>query len=360
MHSFAEADMTWTKPGFSLDEVRAAGEVIRHSERTPLSLEEYARVIGILNNWRSAHNYPLNAIHTHLKNLARAVSNGTPLSVQRTKRSPAIIFKLQNNRGVDLVDMQDIGGCRFILDTIGQVYALRERIVTSKAAHLKERENDYIRVEPNRRGYRSLHLIYRYRDSQADSSWRNIPIEIQIRTKLQHMWATANEIAGLMRGEKFKNGKGDPKWLRMFKLLGSAFAIEEGTTTAPGTPKDLASIKDEVKVLEQELSFCEIVRGFAFGFETALTQPSLKNAHFFLLHFDASKKRVDYVGYPKTWQERAEADYAAMEKQVAEGPEPNKHEVVLVAGSDLKSVKRAYPNYRLDTTGFIGRVTKLS
>ena len=52
-------------------------------------------------------------------------------------------------------------------------------------------------------------------------------IELQVRTRLQHSWATAVEAVGLFRGEELKNHKGSEEWLRLFKLLSAEFAEAE-------------------------------------------------------------------------------------------------------------------------------------
>jgi hypothetical protein len=58
-------------------------------------------------------------------------------------------------------------------------------------------------------------------------------IEIQIRSKLQHLWATAVETAQIFTGQalksKVKNASAD--WLRFFALTSSAFALREETPT---------------------------------------------------------------------------------------------------------------------------------
>ena len=55
--------------------------------------------------------------------------------------------------------------------------------------------NDYVE-NPKDSGYRSIHYVYKY-SSKADK-YNGLKIELQIRTKLQHNWATAVETAGAM------------------------------------------------------------------------------------------------------------------------------------------------------------------
>lgn len=46
---------------------------------------------------------------------------------------------------------------------------------------------------------------------------------MQIRTAIQHSWATAVEMVGLFRKESLKSGLVDIKWLRFFELVSELF-----------------------------------------------------------------------------------------------------------------------------------------
>ena len=81
--------------------------------------------------------------------------------------------------------------------------------------------------EPNpKTGYRGIHLIYRYK-SERSKDYNGLRTEIQIRTKLQHLWATSVETVGLFTGEGLKFSQGSDEWLEFFRLVSELFAIEE-------------------------------------------------------------------------------------------------------------------------------------
>jgi ppGpp synthetase/RelA/SpoT-type nucleotidyltranferase len=85
--------------------------------------------------------------------------------------------------------MQDIGGCRAVVGTLAEVAALRQQYMRSKSRHVLLREDDYI-VSPKPSGYRSLHLIFRFR-SLGYAQYNYLLFEVQLRTAFQHAWATA-------------------------------------------------------------------------------------------------------------------------------------------------------------------------
>ncbi|MBU6438396.1 MAG: hypothetical protein KGQ77_12790, partial [Betaproteobacteria bacterium] len=62
-------------------------------------------------------------------------------------------------------------------------------------------------------------------------AFNNQKIEVQLRTRLQHAWATAVEIVDAFTGQALKSGlklnSGDPKWRRFFALMSSVIAIRE-------------------------------------------------------------------------------------------------------------------------------------
>jgi ppGpp synthetase/RelA/SpoT-type nucleotidyltranferase len=55
--------------------------------------------------------------------------------------------------------MQDIGGCRAVVTTIDEVYALREQYRKTSHCMFWSTKNDYI-ANPKPSGYRSLHLAF--------------------------------------------------------------------------------------------------------------------------------------------------------------------------------------------------------
>ena len=80
------------------------------------------------------------------------------------KRAPTILGKLVREPNMQLSTMQDIAGCRAVLDSVTQLRAVQERFKTETIVRL----DDYIE-RPKASGYRGVHLVVRYTDRHGGS-----------------------------------------------------------------------------------------------------------------------------------------------------------------------------------------------
>ncbi|MGA7218279.1 MAG: RelA/SpoT domain-containing protein [Candidatus Sulfotelmatobacter sp.] len=200
--------------------------------------------IHVLDNWRACHAYPLQVIKMTLFRRSRKIDPDS-LVAQRLKRRPSIEIKLRDNPNMKLSQMQDIGGCRAVLSSITKVRHLVKMYKEAHAKNPKDRSDwdgsddfDYIAC-PKPDGYRSVHMVFRFQSSSEEHKiYNGQRIEVQMRTKLQHAWATSVETAQLFTGQalksKVKNASED--WLRFFALASSLFALREKSPTVPGAP----------------------------------------------------------------------------------------------------------------------------
>jgi ppGpp synthetase/RelA/SpoT-type nucleotidyltranferase len=136
--------------------------------------------------------------------------------------------------------MQDIGGCRAILDTVADVEALVKSYKDAGVRHPSKldrpflfREDNYIEL-PKSDGYRGVHLIMKYQ-SLAKPDYNGQNIEVQIRSRLQHAWATSVETCETFTGQalKAKIKNASDQWLRFFALMSSAIATREKRPNVP-------------------------------------------------------------------------------------------------------------------------------
>ena len=64
---------------------------------------------------------------------------------------------------------------------------------------------DYI-AHPKSDGYRGVHYVYKYRSgSTPKAEFNSLRIEVQLRSRLQHAWATAVETVSTFTGQALKS-----------------------------------------------------------------------------------------------------------------------------------------------------------
>jgi len=352
--------MAWAKPQYSRTEVNAAGDTIiaESPKDVPLEkilelVEELHTALKAINNWRSSHSYPLHCLKMTLKRRAQKVSRDA-IVAQRTKRLPSIEAKLKRWEGMQLARMHDIGGCRAIMRNVGQVNELVGTYEESRSKNPQRgpefvRPYDYI-AQPKEDGYRSIHLVYKFRSSSRKYRvYNGLRIEIQLRTQLQHAWATAVETASMFTGQALKSNVGDESWKRFFALAGTALAIREKLPTVPGTPTgdDLVT---ELRELYNILQVHTVLQGWGTA---AHKLTGTRRAHTYLLVLDTRSKNLEVTGFREIELARASEAYLVAEKAARDKPE---RQTVLVSVDTLAGLRRAYPNFFLDTAAFIEAV----
>lgn len=207
---------------------------------------------------------------------------------------------------------------------------------------------DYI-INPKTSGYRSVHLVFRYRNDTV-TDYNGMRVELQIRTRFQHIWATAVETVGTFLDHALKSSEGPEEWLKFFSLAGSAFAHCEKCAPVPGY--ELLSRKDTFKQTEAEavrLNVRHHLRAFSVAANAIIEDKHKGSYHLIVLN--PVEKSVSIWAYSRHRLEEANAAYTKTEGRITKG-EPI--QVVLVAAGDIKELRRAYPNYFLDTREFVG------
>ena len=106
--------MNYPKPEYSLSKINWAGEVVASEKPTS---DDLLKAREIINNWRAAHNYPLNTFNVTLRVRVEKIDSRA-IVAQRLKRFPTIIEKLQRFPTMRLSRMQDLGGLRAIVTRV--------------------------------------------------------------------------------------------------------------------------------------------------------------------------------------------------------------------------------------------------
>jgi ppGpp synthetase/RelA/SpoT-type nucleotidyltranferase len=335
--------MAWAIPDYSKNTVNRAGQALIDPD--PNDIDSLSQAQRVFNNWRSSHSFPLNTIQNGVRRHAISVYPSA-LVAQRLKRSPSIINKLRIYPSMNLAQMQDIGGCRVVVRNIAEVFRTGSNYIHSDIRHELFKVDNYI-TNPKSSGYRSLHIIIKYK-SDKNTVYDNLLIEIQIRTIMQHAWATAVEIIDFIKGSSLKSSHGPDKWRRFFKYMGSVFAIVERTPKVPYTPRDQSQLVRATKALAYELEVRDNLKYYADAFQIAGTTGT--NHAYFLLILNTSSRILTILGYHKNEFLKANEDYLIHENNCSGDPT---RDVVLVAANALS---RAYPNYFMNSRVFIERM----
>lgn len=310
---------------------------------------KYAEAQDIINNWRSAHSYPLNIMQNNLRRASKRFDDSAVIA-QRIKRLSSIKLKLQLHENMKLSQMQDIGGCRAIVRSVGLVRQISGLYESSRIRHELVDIDDYISEPRKDTGYRSLHLIYKYiSDYESRAIFDGLRIEMQLRSRYQHAWATAVETVSIITKQALKSNIGDDDWLYFFKLMSSAIALRERCPTIDGTPTSKSALIKELHHYASDLN----VANRLVAYSRALTlpdDPTFSGSGFYLLELVPDRQIIYVSSYRHTELNYATEEYRRAEEraQSAVG-----RDAVLVSAESLGSIKKAFPNYFADTRVFV-------
>jgi hypothetical protein len=335
----------YPKPEYSRMDVNRSGEILINDNSTDQEIEW---ALTVINNWRTSHNFPLNTFQRRLRDMAKKI-NPNSVIAQRIKRLASIKLKLQLQPNMKMSQMQDLGGCRAIMKNIEELDAMVEiyKYQSTGIKHTLHKEQDYV-SSPKISGYRGIHLIYKY-GSDKSKVFKDMRIEIQIRTLLQHAWATTVETVGTFIKMPLKSSLGDSGWLRFFALMGSAMAIAEGKPIVPETSENINDLRREIIMLSEKLDVETHLTTFRHSIKVMSSTKRFNNAYYYLLDLDPDEGRVIVKAYTQNQLKTASDDYMTLEKRISGG----KRDAVLVSADSVKALQLAYPNYYLDTDVFL-------
>ena len=338
--------MRWIAPEYSKKRVRRAGELLIQPDASD---QEISTAMDVLSNWRSAHAYPMHSILIFLRKKASEV-DPKAVVVQRLKRTPSILWKLERFQSMMLDRMQDIGGCRAVVREVGRVEKLYQKIMYSRTRHKLHKIDNYIET-PKPSGYRGIHLIYKY--NGAKKQYQDYFVEIQLRSKIQHAWATAVEIVDAFTSQALKASHGDPDWLNFFLYASAELA---GLESRPvGEHVNGIDTKSQLQRLSTKLNAVERLRAFTVSTDFIVGKIETKS-DYFILDLSESAKEIRVTRFPSGQLEEATNEYLRREKRAVKEKD---YDVVLVSASSIHNLQAAYPNYFADSRQFLSYLNRV-
>lgn len=296
----------------------------RGGKITPEELE-------LLQEFRTSFSKPLVNVFNITRDLADKVNQSSILAF-RLKRIDTIINKLSREKEMDLSRMGDIGGIRCIFYNEAEVYKAKTLIENTFESGGKTR--DYIKEIHRDIGYKSVHMYVKDPISQKR-------IEIQLRTRNHHNWATLIEITDLLYDLRLKElgFESNDKFGKFHALMSS--------------DKELSKVEAELvyEVLDNYDFISVLSKTFRKNNAEVKKRWSSedKNNSFFLI--EASKKDIPTLKSFKTFEE---AEHAYFEKY----KENSSAEIVLtsIKKPNFKQISVAYANYILSYHTFISDI----
>ncbi len=336
--------------GFSVDhfskrQVVRSGKAIRGSH--PTHTAELIEAFKQAHAWRDGHLIPMRRVRSELSRNVDKISP-TAITAGRLKRFQSIRRKLKRGQ-VTLYQMQDIAGVRAIMPNIASVQRVVELYKSDQCKHALLDEDDYLQ-KPKADGYRSHHLVLKYTGLEEVTGGNRIAVELQVRTRLQHAWATAVEAVGMVAGQNIKGGGGDADWRRFFVLMAAEFAAEEGLPMVPGVSSDVDKRRVELVEVSDRIEAVTTLESYNQALKHTEDFMGLKG-NSYLIQYNPDTRHVSVRTFSK---------YARMSEEMFNeellNDQPN---TVLVEIDKVDDLREAYPNYFLDVRMFTDRLKRI-
>jgi ppGpp synthetase/RelA/SpoT-type nucleotidyltranferase len=335
-------------PRYSRSYINRIGEILADDNSTDDELESASQT---LNDWRALHLYPMNTFQATLRKYVGEI-DPKGIVAQRLKRHPTIVDKLKNRqKTMNLGRMHDVGGLRAIVNSVPKVRAIEKKFKHYRAKHLLKKTYDYI-TEPKESGYRGIHLVYEYHNPKKPDC-DGLLIEIQLRTRLQHLWSTAVETAGFFFQESLKSSQGNERRLEFFQQVSALFALEEGQPTSPQFRHfTRETLIDKLRQFEEQYGILPQLEAIQIA-SRVKSEQKLADAAYWIIKTNLDPPSMEIIPFVKRQQSSANLLYGFLERKTGKG------QVVLVSTDSVKKLEKAYPNFFLDIRDFIAKVKML-
>ncbi len=287
--------------------------------------------------WRNSFSSTLDYYQNRLKDKIEA--DGVVAIAKRIKRIESIRVKLKRFSTMRLSTLQDIAGLRIILKNKEKLENAFTSIRNAESVNKLKRLDDY-HYRPKDDGYRGIHLVYQTPSSRM--------VEIQFRTELEHIWATAVEVYGTLQKVSFKTGEGEKEWKEFFKVLSSYFSVKEGYSPLQeheqlSKKQILSKLKKHIK----QLKAIERLNAATNSIEIIVNKRNKgRTGKYALLELDCEKHTTSIDIFTKAELSRAIEEYTQKELLLKDGTGKN---IVLVNIESVEEIQKTYPNYFLDT-----------
>ncbi len=308
--------------------------------------------LAIFNEWRYYHNNIISNVQRSIKKRLKKLWINNINIVQRLKRMSSIKYKISRLQ-TRLSAMQDIWGIRIIVNDIPTVYKIRD-IIVGLLKHDLQNENDYIRNVKND-WYRSFHLIYQYKSKIQKYNW--LFFEIQVRSQLQHIWATTVEIIDTVERINIKwwgSSNKENNRRKFFVYISNLiyYLDMNDTENLESQIIKIGEYIDQINYIikiNRKLSLIKqnTIDPFRFLIKRKRwkTRTIYRNSKYIIFTYDTKEKIKKIYSFPT--EEKAKAKYFEIETNFPT------IDAVLVSWTNYENLEKAYPNYLLNLNKFV-------
>lgn len=340
--------------------IRKIGEKLR--EGIELTEEEKLE----FDNFREAHNIIIKLFTIELKKVNFSKQH---LTASRNKRIETIISKLCRPEKPKLDRIHDIAGTRIIFENIKSLEDYIDILENTELVNFKEKINEdknrynYIK-NPKSDGYRSIHKVFYYSSNipystlnEKSFNLENKKIELQLRTRLQHIWATTVEIYDIINKSNIKTGTHNKLETKEGLFFKNCSLVFEGIES-----NDVEKIKININEIFRDKDLVEIynrLKGIK-NIKNIQLPKTLGSDEVFILITDLNKgKTTFFTTDPIEKNDKQDtflinASYRRLEEKNTKG----EYILLLLTLGDIKKLKNVYPNYFLNTNEFISILKK--
>ena len=291
--------------------------------------------ISALNNWRESHGEILQKYYNYANILAKIIDKDNIIVAQRLKRLPTIVNKLKRFKDMRLSRMQDIAGIRIIVEDIKQLDLVDS--VLRKNENLK-RVKDYIR-KPKSSGYRGKHYIF---------AENEMFVEVQLRTQIQHLWATALETVDVLLGTTLKENEDETYWCNFFRQVSSIFAIvEEKPVLEEHKHLDIRKMRENLKQNMDDNKISQKLYSYMIA-DPVIHAKNIAEAYYLVITLKPETNEVVVMGFKENQYDIAFEKYKSIERN-----NQTSQQTVLVGVNQINKIKEIYPNYYINLYNFV-------
>ncbi|MEQ9210464.1 MAG: RelA/SpoT domain-containing protein [Pseudomonadales bacterium] len=301
--------------------------------------EEVLALELIFDEYRKSHLEPLTRLTLELQGWLQEQDQNYYIA-QRLKRKPQIIRKL-NRFSVRLTQLQDIGGCRIIVENnkdVEDVYSLlRGKLESSGFANIA-RVTDYRDKGRDDTGYRALHVFLEVSGKM---------LELQIRSRIQHYWSESIERTSVIYGKRLKEKEGEPSVINYFKAFSDAlYDAEIDKKLTPKVELELQEKREGAESIILQGASGKFLSGYV-NQHIIKTMAEIEKAkggqlNNWVLIFDWTDG--NFLSWDMVGRNPDEA-VAAYMRYEAEFPEDELKEVVMIGTSSIASVQHTHSHY---------------